>query len=80
MLNKKYLKAIGPVVVGLFLWERERSLFTMSEHNKYIYKLDNGRLPEGKSESSNFLNFIINDKVHEVKKNAYNCVHNPQIF
>jgi len=26
--------------------ERERSLFTMSEHNKYIYKLDNGRLPE----------------------------------
>ena len=51
----------------------------MSEHNKYIYKLDNGRLPEGKSESSNFLNFIINDKVHEVK-NAYNCVHNPQIF
>ena len=25
---------------------RERSLFTMSEHNKYIYKLDNGRLPE----------------------------------
>jgi len=74
MLNKKYLKAIGPVVVGLFLCERERerererSLFTMSEHNKYIYKLDNGRLPEGKSESSNFLNFIINDKVHEVKK------------
>ena len=79
MLNKKYLKAIGPVVVGLFLCERERSLFTMSEHNKYIYKLDNGRLPEGKSESSNFLNFIINDKVYEVK-NAYNCVHNPQIF
>ena len=26
--------------------ERERGLFTMSEHNKYIYKLDNGRLPE----------------------------------
>jgi len=26
--------------------ERERSLFTMSEHNKYIYKLDSGRLPE----------------------------------
>ena len=26
--------------------ERERSLFTMSEHNKYIYTLDNGRLPE----------------------------------
>ena len=26
--------------------ERERSLFTMSEHHKYIYKLDNGRLPE----------------------------------
>ena len=25
---------------------RERSLFTMSEHNKYIYKLDNGRLLE----------------------------------
>ena len=24
--------------------EREISLFTMSEHNKYIYKLDNGRL------------------------------------
>jgi len=26
--------------------ERERSLFTMSEHNKYTYKLDSGRLPE----------------------------------
>jgi len=26
--------------------ESERSLFTMSEHNKYTYKLDNGRLPE----------------------------------
>jgi len=26
--------------------ERERGLFTMSEYNKYIYKLDNGRLPE----------------------------------
>jgi len=26
--------------------ERERSLFAMSEHNKCIYKLDNGRLPE----------------------------------
>jgi len=26
--------------------KRERSLFTMSEHNKYIYNLDNGRLPE----------------------------------
>ena len=26
--------------------QRERSLFTMSEHNKYIYKLDNGRLSE----------------------------------
>jgi len=25
---------------------RERSLFTMSEHNKYIYKLDSDRLPE----------------------------------
>jgi len=24
----------------------ERSLFTMSEYNKYIYKLDSGRLPE----------------------------------
>ena len=23
--------------------QRERSLFTMSEHNKYIYKLDNGK-------------------------------------
>ena len=28
--------------------ERERGLFTISEHNKYIYKLDNGRLPERK--------------------------------
>jgi len=27
-------------------WKRERSLFNMSEHNKYIYKLDIGRLPE----------------------------------
>jgi len=32
--------------------ERERSLFTMPEHNKYIYKLDNGRLPEGNNHHS----------------------------
>jgi len=32
--------------------ERERSLFTMSEQNKYIYKLDNGRLPERKNHNS----------------------------
>jgi len=25
---------------------RERGFFSMSEHNKYIYKSDNGRLPE----------------------------------
>ena len=29
------------------LGSRERSLFTMSEHSKYVYKLDNGRLPKG---------------------------------
>ena len=30
-----------PAVDKRLLWvEREKSLFTMSEHNKYIYKLD----------------------------------------
>ena len=45
-LQREPILSILGYNIDLYFKQRERSLFTMSEHNKYIYKLDNSRLPE----------------------------------
>jgi len=52
--------AVVVLMSGAF---NQSSPFTLPEHNKYIYKLDNGRLPE-KNNHHSWLPMIIEKNIH----------------